>query len=108
MAVLRNDLCSLAGLPAGVVAIDLAEAIADATYGEIVREHLARSADYDANGFTALNTAFISHGAFVCIPKGAELESPLHLTLHRRSGRFRFGEFSTRAGRRRRKQQRDS
>ena len=79
--VLRNDLSSLAGLPTGVVAIDLAEAVADAKYGELIREHLARSADYNANAFTALNTAFVSSGAFILIRKGTELESPLHLNF---------------------------
>ncbi len=71
----------MAGLPAGVVAIDLVEAIADAKYGELVREQLARNADYNANAFTALNTAFVSSGAFILIGKGVELESPLHLNF---------------------------
>ncbi len=79
--VLRNNLSSLASLPVGVVGIDLAEAIADAKYGELIREHLARSADYNANAFTALNTAFVSSGAFILIRKGSELESPLHLNF---------------------------
>jgi Fe-S cluster assembly protein SufD len=79
--LLRNDLSSKAGLPGGVVAIDLTEAAADAKYGELVREHLARSADYNANAFTALNTAFVSSGAFILIRKGTELESPLHLNF---------------------------
>lgn len=79
--VLRNDLSSLAGLPVGVVAIDLAEAIADEKYGELVREHLARGADYNTNAFTALNTAFVSSGAFILIRKGTQLESPLHLNF---------------------------
>jgi Fe-S cluster assembly protein SufD len=78
---LRPDLSSLAGLPAGVVAIDLACAIADAKYGELIRENLARTADYNANAFTALNTAFVSSGAFILIRKGTELESPLHLNF---------------------------
>ena len=69
--ILRNDLGSLAGLPVGVVAIDLVEAIADAKYGELIREHLARSADNNANAFTALNTAFVSSGAFALIGKGS-------------------------------------
>ena len=78
--VLSTDLSSLTGLTGGgVVAIDLSEAIADAKYGEIIREHLARSADYNANAFTALNTAFLSSGAFILIQKGIELEPPLHL-----------------------------
>lgn len=79
--VLRQDLSSITGLPAGVVAIDLAEAIADANYGELIREHLARNADYNANTFTALNTAFFTSGAFILIRKGTELESPLHLNF---------------------------
>jgi len=79
--VLRSDLSSLEDLPAGVTAIDLAEAITDARYGDLVREHLARSADYSANAFTALNTAFVSSGAFVLIGKGTELKVPLHLNF---------------------------
>lgn len=76
---LRNDLSSVSGLPPEVVAMDLAEAIQDKRYGEIVRTNLARHADYIANGFTALNTAFISEGAFVFIPKGVLVETPIQL-----------------------------
>ncbi len=71
----------MASLPAGVVAIDLIEAIADAKYGELIREHLARGADYNANAFTALSTAFVSSGAFILIPRETEFESPLHLNF---------------------------
>jgi Fe-S cluster assembly protein SufD len=76
---LRNDLSSLTGLPEEVVAIDISKAIADERYSEIVRKHLARSADYVNNGFTALNTAFVSHGAFVYLPKNVIVKAPLHL-----------------------------
>lgn len=69
----------VSGLPAGIIAIDLIEAIAHEKYGVLVREHLARNADYNANGFTALNTALFSSGAFVLIPREVVLESPLHL-----------------------------
>lgn len=77
--ILRSDLCSLTGLPPEVVAMDLSQAISDDRYGEIAWKHLAQQADYVANGFTALNTAFISHGVFVCIPKGVIVEAPIHL-----------------------------
>ena len=77
--ILRNDLSSLTGLPEEMVAIDLSQAIADERFSEIVRKHLARAADYVVNGFTALNTAFVSHGAFVYIPKGVVVKAPLHL-----------------------------
>ncbi len=77
--ILRGDLSSLTGLPPEVVAMDLSQAISDRRYGEIAWKHLAQKADYVADGFTALNTAFISHGVFVYIPKGVIVESPIHL-----------------------------
>jgi Fe-S cluster assembly protein SufD len=75
---LRNDLSSLTGLPEEVVAIDLSQAMTDDRYAQVARKHLARYADYVANGFTALNTAFISSGAFVCIPNGVAVNTPIH------------------------------
>src|SRR5712664_2925856 len=77
--VFRNDLSSFTALPEQVVAIDLSRAIADERYSDIVRTHLARQADYVVNGFTALNTAFINHGALVFIPKNVTVEAPIHL-----------------------------
>jgi Fe-S cluster assembly protein SufD len=76
---LRIDLSSLGAVSDQVVAIDLAQALADERYGEIVRAQLSRQADYVVNGFTALNTAFIDHGAFVYIPKGVTVAAPIHL-----------------------------
>ena len=77
--ILRNDLSSLAALPEGVVAINLAEAITDPTVQELVWKHFAQEADYVSEGFTALNTALTSHGAFVLIPKGVKVEAPILL-----------------------------
>ncbi|MDQ2922557.1 MAG: Fe-S cluster assembly protein SufD [Acidobacteriota bacterium] len=77
--ILRSDLSSLTGLPPEVVAVDLSHAISDERYGEIAWKYLAQQADYVANGFTALNTAFISHGVFVYIPKDVIVDSPIHL-----------------------------
>ncbi len=77
--VLLKQSSAVSGLPAGMVAIDLQDAIADERYSDLIREHLARSADYNANGLTALNTAMISSGAFVLVPKETVLESPLQL-----------------------------
>lgn len=76
---LRNDLSSVASLRDDVVAVDLSRAIADKHYVEIVREHLARSADYISNGFTALNTAFVDQGALVQIPRNTTVTAPIHL-----------------------------
>jgi len=41
--------------------------------------HLARYADYQRDAFCALNTAFLEDGAFVRIPPGTILETPIHL-----------------------------
>ena len=76
---LRKDLSALTAIPEGVVALDLSAAIADERYREIIWKHLAKQADYVVNGFTALNTALISHGAFVYIPKDAIVSVPLNL-----------------------------
>jgi len=77
--MLRKDLSSLSAIPEAVVALGLSEAIADERYREIVWKHLAQQADYVADGFTALNTALVSHGAFVYLPKNAVMKAPLHL-----------------------------
>jgi Fe-S cluster assembly protein SufD len=77
---LSPELSSMSGV-AEVVALDLLHAIADARYGKITREYLARNADYHDNGLTALNTAFIQSGLFLLIPKNTKLEAPLQLTF---------------------------
>jgi Fe-S cluster assembly protein SufD len=77
--VVSSDLSSLDALPAGVVVIDFAEALADARFSQIVREYLGRIVDQGENGFTALNAAFIANGALVVIPKGVSVSAPLHL-----------------------------
>ena len=46
-----------------------------------VQRHLASHASVDEDGFTALNTAFVSDGAFVRIPDGVSVESPIHLVF---------------------------
>ena len=61
----------------GVRVTSLAEAIVSDT--EVVETHLAQHASVEEDGFTALNTAFVQDGAFVHIPEGESLESPLHL-----------------------------
>jgi Fe-S cluster assembly protein SufD len=77
--LLREDLSSTSALPAGVVAMNLAQALMAEEHRELIREHLARTVDYNTNGFIALNTAMISGGAFVHIPRNVELEQPLSL-----------------------------
>lgn len=76
--IYRAELSSQDALPEGLIAASLYDAL-HGDFAEILREQLARSADYNKNAFTVLNTAFINGGAFVFIPKGVRVESPIHL-----------------------------
>lgn len=73
---------ALSAVPAaldGPRVTNLAEALrAD---GDVIEEHLARHATFEDDGFTALNTAFLRDGAFVRLPEGESLASPLHLVF---------------------------
>jgi Fe-S cluster assembly protein SufD len=77
---LRDDLSETSALE-HVVATDLFSAVADARYNKLIRKYLARNAGYHNNGLTALNTAFLQSGVFVCIPKNVKLEKPLQITF---------------------------
>ena len=72
-----ENLSSVSSLPIGVMVINLAQAME--LKSGLVQTHLAHYADYDANAFTALNTAFIHDGAFVYVPDGVVLEEPIRL-----------------------------
>ena len=61
----------------GVRVSSLAEAMVSDR--PVVEQHLARYASVEDDGFTALNTAFLHDGAFVSIPEGEYLESPVHI-----------------------------
>ena len=56
-------------------------AVALETHEEIVQGHLAHQASVEDDAFTALNTAFLHDGAFIHIPEGESLSSPLHLVF---------------------------
>src|SRR5215472_3908109 len=76
---LRTDLSTLSGLPTSVIATGINQALNQPELAELVREHLGRGVDFEANGFTALNTAFLTDGALVVIPRNVELVAPLQL-----------------------------
>jgi Fe-S cluster assembly protein SufD len=77
--VLVSERSCLTGLPDGVFALSFEEALRRDRFGGLLHEYLGRIVDYNENGFTALNTAFIAGGALVFIPKDARVEAPLHL-----------------------------
>jgi len=53
-----------------------------------LEKHLTRYARTEKNTFTALNNAFFSDGAFIYLPEGTPLETPVHL-LFVSTGRHR-------------------
>ncbi len=71
------SLSSLHEPPHGVHILDLATAMTESA--ELVEPHLSRYARYESHAFTALNTAFIDDGAFIHIPDGVIVETPIHL-----------------------------
>lgn len=69
---------STSGAPApGVKVGSLAEALR--TNAAEVEPYLAREVSFEHQAFTALNTAFLSDGAFVLVAPGAVVEAPIHL-----------------------------
>jgi len=72
-----RELSSLEGLAEGVQFTSLSEALKSGRSS--LEVHLARYAEFKAQAFVALNTAFMEDGGFIEIPKGVVLEKPLHL-----------------------------
>ena len=74
-----HGLSDVKGLANGISVSSLADAIESGN--GTVAKHLGQYADVEEDGFIALNTAFISDGAFIEIADGASVESPLHLVF---------------------------
>jgi Fe-S cluster assembly protein SufD len=76
--ILQRAISSVEALRAGVQVMDIGEALAGGQNETILRESLERAAKSES-GFTALNTALFSSGAFVFIPAGVSVAAPIHL-----------------------------
>ncbi|MGH9936123.1 MAG: Fe-S cluster assembly protein SufD, partial [Blastocatellia bacterium] len=72
-----SSVAGVAALPGGCVAGALDEIPHE--HANVARDHLAAYADYRESAFIALNTASIGDGAFVYIPAGKAVETPIHL-----------------------------
>ena len=46
--------------------------------------------DFEKNGFTALNTAFIGEGVFIHLPKNVKIEVPIQLLFFTDDGKVSF------------------
>jgi len=67
-----------ATVPDGVIVMPIGEAIRD--HGELLRRHLGSLIAEGDDVFVALNGAGYRDGAFVYVPRGVALESPISLT----------------------------
>jgi Fe-S cluster assembly protein SufD len=77
-------LSSLAGLPEGVTATNLQDAMS--SWEGIVEEHLGRYADAAEESFVALNTAFLRDGAIIRVPRGLAVNRPIQIIHLRAAG----------------------
>lgn len=74
-----QELSSLEGIPAGVIVRDLGEALESSQDETTIREHLEQYPYAEDSGFSALNTALFTRGLFLKIPRGLNIEAPIHL-----------------------------
>jgi Fe-S cluster assembly protein SufD len=72
-----EQLSNLGALPSGVTVSNLSQVPSEAA--NVLRDHLATQANHHDEIFTALNTAVLGDGAFVYIPAGKAVETPIHL-----------------------------
>ena len=70
------ELSSRKALPGKVTASSLAAVLPGRA---TVEQNLARHASYKDHAFVALNTAFLKDGAFVNVPAGVVVDTPVHL-----------------------------
>src|SRR3982751_2181573 len=59
--------------------LSFAEASGDERLSEIFKAKLDTLLNFEKNGFTALNTAFIDEGALIYIPKNEKIDAPIQL-----------------------------
>jgi Fe-S cluster assembly protein SufD len=71
------ELSRIGDLPVGVIVTGFAEAAS--AHAEIVNRYLNTAANAEGEPFTALNTAFISDGIFVYVPKSTVVDKPIHV-----------------------------
>ena len=72
-----TTLSRVKGLPQGVQAGSLAAAMKD--HADVVQRYFGQLADFTSRSFAALNTAFVQDGAFVHLPDGAIVDTPIHI-----------------------------
>ncbi|MDQ3799993.1 MAG: Fe-S cluster assembly protein SufD [Acidobacteriota bacterium] len=70
--------------------LSFSEAASDERFSGIFQTKLGSLVDFDKNGFTALNTAFIDEGAFLFVPKNVKIEAPVQFLFLTEDGKAAF------------------
>ena len=78
-------------------AITFDEAFENESLAKVVETNFGKAIDFENNGFTALNTAFLSEGLFLQIPKDTKIGAPIHLLFISTSGKINFPRVLIRA-----------
>lgn len=60
---------------------------------QLLEPHLGRHAGYQDHAFVALNTAFMSDGAFLYVPSGKRVESPIYILFIASAGEEAIASF---------------
>jgi len=84
-----KNLSSLSALN-GVEVLGFSEITNSGRFAEIFKKKLTNLVDFEKNGFTALNTAFIGEGAFLFIPKDTKIETPIQFLFLTEEGKVSF------------------
>jgi Fe-S cluster assembly protein SufD len=74
----------------GAEVLSFLEAANNERFSELFKTKLASLVDFDKNGFTALNTAFINEGAFLFVPKAVKIEAPVQFLFLTGEGKISF------------------
>lgn len=77
-------LSRLQNMPDQVFIASLGQALL--THPELIAPHLDRLPGFEQHPFAALNTAFWEDGAFIYLPPGATVDTPIHLIFHASGG----------------------
>ncbi|HEX8367305.1 MAG TPA: Fe-S cluster assembly protein SufD [Pyrinomonadaceae bacterium] len=85
----NRNLSNLSALN-GAEALSFSEAAGSERFSAIFKAKLASLVDFDKNGFTALNTAFIDEGAFLFVPKNTKVEAPVQFLFLTEDGKASF------------------
>ncbi|SVA90929.1 uncharacterized protein METZ01_LOCUS143783, partial [marine metagenome] len=75
--IYAESLSTTHSYPGGVTIQPISNAITDDN--EALQGHLAKYADHEKAGLTALNTAFLNDGVFIQVPEGEMVEHPIHV-----------------------------